>query len=76
VKLEGTIHCEGPECDVHQHVGPDTMEAERLPVGWLRVTEYGGSNDREYAFCGSDCVMKWAAGFEPPIVIPAGPEPA
>lgn len=74
MKLEGTIHCEGPGCEVHQHVGPDTMRAARLPVGWLRVTEYGsGNGDLDTAVCGWDCLMKFAASIEPPIVIPAGP---
>ena len=75
MKLEGTIHCEGPDCEVHQHVGPDTMEAERLPVGWLRVTDYGsGNKDEQVAVCGWDCLMKLSATVEPPVVIPAGPD--
>jgi len=51
------------------------MGAERLPVGWLRVTDYGsGNKDHETAVCGWDCLMKLAATVEPPEVIPAGPE--
>lgn len=70
MKLEGTIYCEAPDCECHSHVGTDTMEADRLPVGWVRLTEYGsGNGDHAYAFCGTDCVMKWAATFEPPIFI-------
>jgi hypothetical protein len=70
VILEGTIHCEGPECQTHQHVGADTMEAGRLPgSGWLKVIEYG-SSDREFAYCGWNCLMKAAAKFPPPEQIP------
>jgi hypothetical protein len=72
VKLEGTIHCEGPECNTHAHVGSGTVEAGRLPIGFLRVIEYGGSSDPEFAFCSCDCLMKWAAQVPPPEVIPWG----
>lgn len=71
MKLEGTIHCEGPDCETHQHVGCSTMAAGRLPgSGWLRVIEYVSSTDSEFAFCSSDCLMKWAAQSPPMEVIP------
>lgn len=70
MKLEGTIYCEAPGCPHHAHVGADTMAAERLPVGFLRVVAYTNGRDDELAFCCIDCVMKWAAQFEPPTVIP------
>lgn len=69
MKLEGVIHCEA-DCENHAHVGPDTMAADRLPVGWLRVTEFGGSTDPQEAFCGWECLLKHAATYEPPTIIP------
>ena len=71
MKLEGRIYCEGPDCETSAHLGCDTMEAGRLIPGFLRVVEYG-SRDREMAFCCWDCLMKYAARFEPPTIIPAG----
>ena len=73
MKMEGTIYCEGPDCEVHAHLGVDTMEAGRLLPSFLRLIEYG-SRDHEYAFCSADCLMKWAAQRPPTEVIPAGPE--
>lgn len=29
MRLEGVIHCEGPECEHHQHVGCDDGRARR-----------------------------------------------
>ena len=72
------IHCGGPDCEVHQHVGADTMRHERLPVGWVKVFWYGsGNGDSVDAFCGLGCVMKWAATFPPSERIPLfdPPEP-
>ena len=70
MKLEGVIHCEGPDCETHQHVGVPNMDAGRLPVGWLKVVEYGDTGPREFAYCGWDCLMKAAALVPPPEVIP------
>lgn len=71
MKLEGVIHCEGPECIVHQHVGPSTMEADRLPLGWVRVEEMNGeAKPYREAFCSWDCLMKRAAKLPPGQVIP------
>lgn len=69
MKLEGTIHCEGPGCEIHAHVGADTMEAGRLPVGFVKLIEYQGSRDHEMAFCGADCAMKKLAELPPPEMI-------
>lgn len=70
MKLEGMIWCSGPGCEAHQHVGADTMEAERLPVGWLKVIEYGnGHTDPACAYCGWDCLLKAAGEVPPPIVV-------
>jgi len=70
VKLEGVIHCEGPDCEHHQHVGCASMALGRLPAGWLQVHEYGDQDPVTLAFCGWDCLMKRAAQVEPPTVIP------
>ena len=70
MKLEGVIHCEGPDCEVHQHVGAPNMNARRLPAGWLRVIEYGDAGQHESAYHNWDCLMKRAAQIEPPEVIP------
>lgn len=71
MKLEGTIHCEAKDCERHAHVGADTVAAGRLPCGFVRVTWYGsGNGDGEYAFCGTDCLMKWAADFPAATEIP------
>lgn len=75
MQLEGTVYCEGPDCEVHQHVGPDTMEADRLPVGWVRVTEFGGSSDPQTAYCSWDCLMKAAAQIPPPERVGPGDGP-
>lgn len=74
VKLEGTIHCEGPECERSAHLGVSTMDAGRLVPGFVKITVYGNSRDYTHAFCGNDCLMKWAAQFPPEeaIEIPPG----
>jgi len=64
VKLEGTIHCEGPDCHGSTHVSVDAMAQGRLPH-FLKLIEYGNA-DHEMAFCCIDCCMKWCARFEPP----------
>jgi hypothetical protein len=70
MKLEGVIHCEGPDCDHRQHVGCPSMAMGRLPAGWLQVFEYGDQEPVTLAFCGWDCLMKRAAEVPPPEVIP------
>jgi hypothetical protein len=74
MKIEGTIYCEGPECGVHQHVGIPNMNAGRLPVGWIRLTEYGDTGPLETAYHGWDCVLKAAAHLPPAEIVPFGPE--
>lgn len=65
--LEGTIHCEAPECEIHQHVGADTMAAKRLPAGWVQLLEFGSNgNEQPVAFCGLNCALKWLGRFPPP----------
>ena len=70
MKLEGVIHCEGPECEHHAHVGVPNMRAERLGPGWVKVIEFGDAEPYTFAFCGWDCMMKRAAELPPPTVIP------
>jgi len=44
------------------------MAAGRLPgSGWVKTVEYGSGESVE-AFCSWDCVLKYAATFEPPTV--------
>lgn len=69
MKLEGVIHCEGPECQSHQHVGIPNMQAGRLPVGWVRASEYGDVGPAEFGFCGWNCLLKFAAKIEPPETV-------
>lgn len=68
--LEGHVFCEGPDCEGSAHVGAASMNVGRLPNGWLKVREYGSGEDYTSAFCGCDCLMKWAAKVPPPEVIP------
>ena len=71
MRLEGTIHCEGPDCELHAHVGADTMEADRLPLGFVKVIEYCGNGfDHVMAFCSSDCALKKLAEQPPTETIP------
>lgn len=70
MKLEGVIHCEGPDCEAHQHVGVPNMGAGRLPVGWVRAVEYGDTGPTEFGYCGWECLMKAAAQFPAPEVFP------
>lgn len=70
MKLEGVIHCEGPDCEAHQDVGVPNMDAGRLPVGWLKVAEHGDTGPSYFAFHGWDCLMKFAAQIPPPEIIP------
>lgn len=75
MKLEGHIYCEGPGCEAHSHVGVGTMHAGRLPIGFVKAIWYDENGDTEYAFCGTDCLMKWAGEFPPEEIIPWGSPP-
>lgn len=70
MKLEGVIHCDGPECQHNSHVGVASMAMRRLPAGWLKVIEYGDQDPHLHGFCCWDCLMKRAAEVPPPEVIP------
>lgn len=73
MRLEGLIHCEAPDCEHCQHVSVTTMQADRLPAGWVLYREHADSGTvREWAFCHGSCALRWLAGSpgsEPPDVI-------
>lgn len=70
MEADHTVHCSGPDCELHQHVGNDTWEDGRLPVGWVRVTRYWDNGEAsEGAFHNYECLMQWCAGQEPPEVV-------
>lgn len=73
MRLEGTVHCDGPDCEHSAHVNVIAMEQQRLP-NFLRLIEYG-DRDHHLAFCSYDCVMKWCAQKPPTEVIPFGSTP-
>lgn len=70
MRLEGVIHCDGPDCPNREHVGIATMKADRLPAGWVKVVEMGDQDPDLYAFCCWNCLLKRAAEIPPPTVIP------
>lgn len=73
--LEGTIYCEAEECDARSHVGADTMRANRLPVGWVKVIDYGSNGDEDpRAFCNANCLLKFLGKFPPPETYDVGPD--
>ena len=69
MRLEGVIHCDGPDCECHQHVGVPSMAASRLPAGWIKVIEMGDQDPATFAFCGWDCVLRRAGRMDPEEVI-------
>lgn len=76
MRLEGTIHCDGPDCERSAHVSTSAMEAGRLCIPFRRLIEYGDAGDHEWAFCGYDCLMKWAAQWPAEqIIYPGDPMP-
>lgn len=66
---ETVYHCEGPLCDAHQ------QSMQPAPIrGWIQIRagwEPGESHD----FCGWDCVLKYAAKFDPMEAVEFGPDP-
>jgi hypothetical protein len=69
MRLEGVIHCEGPDCNAHERVGVDSMANERLPKGWITVVEHGDFTDSRTAYCGWECLLKAASRVDPPVEI-------
>lgn len=68
--VDHEVHCSGPGCEVHQHMGHSTYETGRLPIGWVRLVEYSANGQQaEAAFCQTECAMKWCATKEPPTII-------
>lgn len=75
VILEGHIHCSGEDCEVHQHVGADTMALGLLPPGWVVVQHYENNGVViEDAFCEANCALKALAKVPPSERIEMGPE--
>lgn len=62
--IERTYHCDGPGCDCHA----TTAESSRMAMGFLKITGDGPVKH----FCSWDCVLKFAAKFEPTEIIPVG----
>ena len=58
---ERVYHCDGPGCETHAK----TAAKGRAAMGFLTVSGDGPPNH----FCGWDCVMKFAAQFDPPEII-------
>jgi hypothetical protein len=75
VILEGTIYCEAEDCKHQAHVGSDTMRADRLPSGWIKIIDYG-SNGTEVpqAFCNANCLLKTLGKLPPPETYEIGPD--
>lgn len=76
MRLQGTIYCDGPECDVHHDLGVTRFDGQgqldNLPPGFLRVSSWNEQGQMEdEIFCGTECLMKWAAKFPPPEIIEA-----
>ncbi len=65
--IERTYHCDGPECECHAK----TAETSRMAAGFLKVTGDG----EPLHFCSWDCVLRFAAKFEPTEIIPVGSNP-
>jgi hypothetical protein len=55
--IERILHCDAKDCDTH---GSDAYPH------WLTVSGDG----EPLHFCAWDCLMKYAAQFDPPTVIP------
>ncbi len=74
MKIEGMLWCEGPDCEAHERVGVPNMSVGRLPVGWVKVVEYGDTGPDETAYCGWNCVLKTAATIPTPEYFPFNTE--
>lgn len=69
MSLEGTVHCDGPDCERHAHVSAVRMDADDLPPGWLSVTHHDDPIDVLAQFCGWDCVLRYAGTMEPEEIV-------
>jgi hypothetical protein len=67
--IERVYHCDWKDC--YGHVS--TIMAKPEHPGFLTVTETG-SGTRPLHFCTWDCLLKYAAQFEPPTIIPMRPD--
>lgn len=66
--LERIYHCDGPDCDATTHTFRRIPESS----GWLYITwsagRKGDGNPKKpltRVFCSWDCVLRFAARFEP-----------
>lgn len=64
--IERVYHCDGPDCE--RHWSAYAHRQLEMPV----ITNAGPT----LHFCGWDCVLKYAATYEPPTVITFGEETA
>lgn len=65
--VDRVLHCDGPDCNNRvQTADPPPY----IPIGWIEVRQglHAGPITRE--FCDWECVMKYAATFPPPEIIP------
>ena len=67
--IERVFHCDLKDCDGHVK----TLFSKPEAAGFLTITETG-LGCKPLHFCGWDCVLKYAAAFEPPTIIPFGPQ--
>ncbi len=67
--IERIFHCDWKGCDAHVH----TIAAKPESPGWFTVTETG-QDTKPLHFCTWDCILKYAAQFEPPTIIPMRPD--
>lgn len=70
MSVERTFGCDGPGCLCNV-----TTQAERPPTFVTVFEEPGHPHERrhEHHFCSWDCVLKYAATFEPGETIPFPP---
>lgn len=62
--IERVFHCDQAECERHVRTAAARPSAG---AGFLTITGWG----KPLHFCGWDCVLRFAAQFEPELVIPA-----
>ena len=55
--IERTLYCDGPGCEVHIR----TASRDRVPIGFLVVTEGSHDGPIPHEFCGWDCAMRFGA---------------
>jgi len=62
---EVTYHCQGPDCTTHI-----TSADRRVPVrSFIEIRENVGDDILVYDLCSWNCVMKFAAKTDAPLII-------